>query len=434
MAIMKSSDANRGNSKNSGFVSRNVLLILAAALLVISALFVVFYPADSARESAEKDSETARMAALNAGKDAAAARTAALETEREDYLSRAAACADAGDYAGAMAILNEAILKHPEWAKEFSQLKKHYLVQNFKKICAENPPINTLPMASPRPNGEKPPSAFDHIGRGPSGHSERNGAPPVTGDGQSGKTTDATESTDKKEEDKPADFTNNLKMKFVRIPAGDFVMGPLENSNENKPHQVRITKSFYMQATEVTQTQWKQIMGANPSNIQGDGLPVEQVNWNAVQEFIAKLNQSEPGMNYRLPAEAEWEYACRAGSAAKYCFGDEESGLAEYAWYDSNSGEKSHPAGIKKPNAWGLYDMHGNVWEWCSDWFAADYYSNCPVDDPKGPATGTEKVLRGGCWGLGGDYCRSAYRNSDNPACSNHAYGGLRLCADSAPK
>ena len=159
-----------------------------------------------------------------------------------------------------------------------------------------------------------------------------------------------------------------------------------------------ITKPFYLGKYEVTQEQWEAVMGSNPSNFKGPKNPVEQVSWDDCQEFLDKLNAKAGGQGgkFVLPTEAQWEYACRAGSTGKFCFGDDEKQLGEYAWYDENSDSKTHPVGEKKPNAWGLYDMHGNVWEWCQDWYGA--YGAEAVDDPSGPTTGSGRVFRGGGW------------------------------------
>ena len=140
-----------------------------------------------------------------------------------------------------------------------------------------------------------------------------------------------------------------------------------KREKDEKQHRVTLTKGFYMGATEVTQSQWKAIMGNNPSYFKGDNRPVEKVSWDDCQEFIRELNLQEGGNKYRLPTEAEWEYTCRAGTTTRFCFGDSESRLGDYAWYSSNSSSKTHPVSRKKPNVWGLYDMHGNVWEWCED-------------------------------------------------------------------
>ncbi len=191
---------------------------------------------------------------------------------------------------------------------------------------------------------------------------------------------------------------------------------------EKPQHRVRITKPFYLGKYLVTQEQWEAVMGNNPSHFKGPKNPVEMVSWDDCQQFLGKLNAKagSGAGKFQLPTEAQWEYACRAGSKTKYCFGDDESKLGEYAWYDANSGNKTHPVGEKKPNAWGLYDMHGNVWEWCQDWWKDGYYKESRVDDPTGAATGSSRVLRGGSWGNPARGCRSADRD----------YGGPGICAD----
>jgi formylglycine-generating enzyme required for sulfatase activity len=152
-------------------------------------------------------------------------------------------------------------------------------------------------------------------------------------------------------------------------------------------------------------------MGNNPSYFKGcDSCPVEQVSWDDVQEFINKLNAKNDGFNYRLPTEAEWEYACRAGTT-----GDYAGNLDSMAWYGSNSGSKTHLVGQKQPNAFGLYDMHGNVWEWCQDWYDANYYKNSPSTDPKNTSTGSGRVLRGGGWDDDARDCRAADRYGGTP-------------------
>ena len=223
-------------------------------------------------------------------------------------------------------------------------------------------------------------------------------------------------------EEKPAKgeiVANSLGMSFVLIPAGTFMMGTPSDEpgrgNDELQHTVTISKSFYLQTTEVTQGQWREIMGTNPSHFKdcGDDCPVEQVNWDDAQEFILRLNEREGADKYRLSTEAEWEYACRAGSTTRFCFGDDETKLAEHAWYHDNSGFRPHPVGQKKSNAWGLYDMHGNVWEWCEDWYG-DYPSS-PVTDPTGPSSGTARVFRGGGWRYYAGNCRSAFRFGSPP-------------------
>ena len=205
---------------------------------------------------------------------------------------------------------------------------------------------------------------------------------------------------------------NSIGMKFVLIPAGTFQMGSTTGDKDEQPvHQVTISKPFYMGETEVTQAQWKAIMGTNPSLFQGDpNRPVEQVWWDDVQAFIRKLNEKEAVNLYRLPTEAEWEYAARAGTTTAYSFGDDASVLGQYAWYKDNAGEKTHPVAQLKPNAWGLYDMHGNVWEWVQDWYQR--YSAEAVTDPQGPTSGTHRGRRGGAWNNLDQICRSANRYS----------------------
>ena len=221
-------------------------------------------------------------------------------------------------------------------------------------------------------------------------------------------------------------FTETLKgvkIDMVSIKGGTFMMGSPSNEsgrdNDEVQHQVTL-KSFIMGTHEVTQGLWKAVMGNNPSNFNGDNLPVESVSWNNVQEFIKKLNQLT-GKKYRLPTEAEWEYACRGGSTTAYCFGDNSNSLGDYAWYDNNSGNRTHEVGTKKPNAWGLYDMHGNVLEWCNDWEAD--YPTTPQKDPTGPSSGSNRVNRGGSWNNNAQNCRSANRNNNNPDNRNNNLG-----------
>ena len=166
-------------------------------------------------------------------------------------------------------------------------------------------------------------------------------------------------------------------------------------------------------------------MGTNPSHLTGDrNRPVERVSWEDTQGFIRKLNMREGRARYRLPTEAEWEYACRAGSQTSYSFGDAPPQLDAYGWYADNSGEMTHPVGQRKPNTWGLYDMHGNVWEWVQDWYGA--YAPEPVTDPQGPASGSERVFRGGSWVNPAMGCRSAFRYRLAPG-RRFDYLGFRL-------
>jgi formylglycine-generating enzyme required for sulfatase activity len=218
-------------------------------------------------------------------------------------------------------------------------------------------------------------------------------------------------------------FTNSTGMKFVYINPGSFTMGSINGDSDEKPvHKVKISRGFYMQTTEVTQGQWKTIMGDNPSHFKscGDSCPVESVSWDDAQNFIKKLNQKE-GKTYRLPTEAEWEYACRAGSDSDYANGNS---LDVIGWYYGNSGRTTHSAGQKKANNWGLYDMHGNVWEWCNDWYAD--YSVGQVTDPSGSVSGSLRVYRGGSWDSYASGCRSAVRGRLTPG-YRFVHLGLRL-------
>ncbi|MDR1241240.1 MAG: formylglycine-generating enzyme family protein, partial [Deltaproteobacteria bacterium] len=198
------------------------------------------------------------------------------------------------------------------------------------------------------------------------------------------------------------------------------------DDNETPQHRVTLGKPFYLGEYEVTLAQWAAVMGNNPRRFKGRynprrfigwNNPVEQVSWDEVQEFIKRLNKQEGHTRYRLPTEAEWEYAARAGSTGVYSFGDDAGQLEKYAWYgeDSRWGGSTHPVGQKQPNAWGLYDMYGNVWEWVQDWYGKEYYSNSPGTDPKGPSSGSSRVLRGGSWYDIAKYCRPAYRISFTP-------------------
>ncbi len=222
-------------------------------------------------------------------------------------------------------------------------------------------------------------------------------------------------------------FTNSLGMEFVAIPAGSFMMGSPSSEkgryDNEKQHKVRLTRGLYIQTTEVTQGQWKAVMGNNPSGFKGcgDNCPVEQVSWDDAREFIRKLNRQEGTDKYRLPTEVEWEYAARAGSHSAYSFGNNQGQLSDYAWYLYNSGVKTHAVGQKKPNGWGLYDMHGNVWEWCQDWYG-DYPSGS-VTDPRGPSSGSNRVIRGGSWGNNARSGRSANRNRSDPGDWNSGLG-----------
>ena len=216
-------------------------------------------------------------------------------------------------------------------------------------------------------------------------------------------------------------FTNEIGMNFVLIPAGIFMMGsPLNEKGRNSDeiqHEVTITRSFYLQTTEVTQGQWQAVMGYNPSQFSscGEMCPVEKVSWHDVQRFIKRLNEKEGQNRYRLPTEAEWEYAARAGSTTPFPNGQItvtgcgfDANMNQLGWYCGNSGFKSHPVAQKQPNRWGLFDMHGNVWEWCQDWYGD--YPNEHVTDPGGPKNGWLRVNRGGSLNDFSMFGRSANR------------------------
>jgi formylglycine-generating enzyme required for sulfatase activity len=215
----------------------------------------------------------------------------------------------------------------------------------------------------------------------------------------------------------PVEITNSIGMKLRLIPAGEFMMGsPASDSSasrtEKPQHKGRITKPFYLGMYEVTQAEYEKVMGENPSKDKGATKPVEMVSWDDAAEFCKKLSAKE-GKTYRLPTEAEWEYACRAGTTTRYSFGDDEESLGEYAWYQDNSNVKTHPVGEKKPNAWGLHDMLGNVSEWCA---AA-----------RSERT-TDRVVRGGCLGSFAGGCRAACRGRFEPQV-RFFYLGFRVAA-----
>ena len=218
----------------------------------------------------------------------------------------------------------------------------------------------------------------------------------------------------------PQSFTEtlpgNIKPEMVKIPAGSFLMGSADDAvgaeaNEKPQHQVNI-REFYLGKYPVTQEQYQAIMGNNPSKFKDNPKnPVENVSWHTAQKFCQKLN-GKGEKKYRLPSEAEWEYACRAGTQTRYCFGDSETRLSEYAWYNENSNSKTHPVGQKKPNDWDLYDLHGNVWEWCEDLWHENY-KNAPKDGSswnENPSQSLLRLLRGGSWDYDPKNCRSAFR------------------------
>jgi formylglycine-generating enzyme len=237
--------------------------------------------------------------------------------------------------------------------------------------------------------------------------------------------------------DPPKTFTNSIGMKFVWIPPGNFVMGsPKEEKlrgEDETQHKVALTKGFYLGVYTVTQEQWKEVMGNNPSRFKDEkNLPVETVSWEDCQEFIKKLREKDK-RPYRLPSESEWEYACRAGTTMTFHHG--ETIPTDQANYDGNltygigkKGKyrgKTTPVGSFPANAWGLHDMHGNVWQWCQDWYGD--YPKKDVVDSQGPDAGDTRVLRGGSWADGPRHCRSAERNANVPGHRTSNFG-FRLC------
>jgi formylglycine-generating enzyme required for sulfatase activity len=219
------------------------------------------------------------------------------------------------------------------------------------------------------------------------------------------------------------DVGNGVTMELIAIRPGRFAMGSRgdergRDTDEGPQHRVTITRPFYMGKYEVTQAQFEAVMGENPSACPGADNPVEKVSWQAAREFCQKLGQ-RVGREVRLPTEAEWEYACRAGTRTIYSFGDDPDAIDEHEWYAGNSDGKPHPVGRKPANPWGLHDMHGNVREWCQDAYDAGYYARSPRTDPPGSAEGETGVIRGGSW-----------RHSRITARSAGRYGGVQGAVD----
>ncbi|MDR3234906.1 MAG: formylglycine-generating enzyme family protein, partial [Planctomycetaceae bacterium] len=241
-------------------------------------------------------------------------------------------------------------------------------------------------------------------------------------------------SSDKKPAGELLEVTiEDVKWRFRYCPAGTFTMGsPLSEANRDNNeqlHPVTLSQGFYLAETEVTQEQWEAITGNNPSHFKGAKRPVERVNWNVCREFVGKLNAlgvASKGYRFALPTESQWEYACRSGSTTAYCFGEPTTTLSDYAWYNENSKGTTHEVGTKKANAWNLYDMHGNVWEWCSDWYGnylSATASTAELTDPLGASSGSNRVLRGGSWSYDAEVCRSASRRNSAPDYASNYFG-----------
>ena len=222
----------------------------------------------------------------------------------------------------------------------------------------------------------------------------------------------------------------DVAMLFCSIPAGSFTMGSPEDEEGRDPEsenqvEVTLSKPFWLAKTEVTQAQWEAVVGCNPSHFKGSNLPVENVSWDDAQAYIAKLNEKRivpEGWKFALPTEAQWEYACRAGEKGPYSGG----GLSEVGWYDENSGKQTHEVGLKKPNSWGLHDMHGNVWEWCADRHDESDRNLKGGTDPTGPSSG-HRMCRGGSWLRDASDCRAALRDGGTPPRESYEDLGFRL-------
>jgi formylglycine-generating enzyme required for sulfatase activity len=262
---------------------------------------------------------------------------------------------------------------------------------------------------------------------------------------------EAPDGTSGRKEPIAIDLGSGVKMEFAWIPPGRFTMGSPEDESERADdetqHQVAIWRGFWIGRYPVTQKQWETLMGENPSHVKEkvktgflsskEGTlpdhPVENVSWVDCQDFLVNVNDrlvaDRQHLQARLPTEAEWEYACRAGTTSAYYTGHGEKGLAAAGWYAANSGNRTHAVGQKKPNAWGLYDMHGNVWEWCGDWYGQ--YPDRVVSDPPGPSSGSGRVVRGGSWGGDPQCCRSANRRRGDP---KYRAGGVGFRAVLSPR
>ena len=223
---------------------------------------------------------------------------------------------------------------------------------------------------------------------------------------------------------------NGVSFEMIAVEGGTFTMGATSEQgsdayDDEKPaHQVTLS-SYYIGKTEVTQELWQAVMGSNPSKFSGTNLPVEKVSWEDCQSFVIKLNELT-GKNFRLPTEAEWEYAARGGNKSNGFKFSGGNNIAEVAWYSGNGNKISHPVATKAPHELGIYDMSGNVWEWCSDWYSSSYYTSSSQTNPTGPNSGSYRVYRGGSWSGNDRYCRVSHRDSNYPS-YRFNYVGLRL-------
>jgi len=235
----------------------------------------------------------------------------------------------------------------------------------------------------------------------------------------------------------PEEIKTKSGIEMVRVLDGWFIMGDKQGDVDEEPHKVYID-SFYIDKYLITQEEYEKVMRENPSRWKGKKNPVEQMRWSDAVKYCnarSRLENLQPCYNletwecnfdangYRLPTEAEWEYACRAGTKTSYFFGDNPEKLKNYAWFKENSGGRPRPVGQKLPNPLGLYDMYGNVWEWCNDFYKVDYYKESPETNPKGPKRGDTKVLHGGSWNSTSEQCRSSYRYNENPGYTDVCFG-----------
>jgi len=250
---------------------------------------------------------------------------------------------------------------------------------------------------------------------------------------------------------RPKTLVTPSGIEMVLLPAGEFLMGDDAGEDDERPARRGRVGAFLIDRTEVTQKAYQALTGRNPSKFKDPNRPVERLSWVSAVKFC-NLRSLREGLEpcydprtlacrfdangYRLPTEAEWEYACRAGTTTRYGFGADPAGLRGCAWYKANAGGRTHAVAGRKPNAWGLYDMHGNVAEWCQDFYDEAYYASAPAADRRGPASGEDRVLRGGSWRSAADACRSAARSSEEPAFVDACFGseayGFR-CVRRAP-
>jgi len=236
----------------------------------------------------------------------------------------------------------------------------------------------------------------------------------------------------------PRKVKTKLGIEMVLIPAGEFAMGNAQGRPDEKPvHKVKVA-SFYIDTHLVTQEQYEMLMKTNPSRWKNPKNPVEQIRWSDAVRYLNARSQAEGlepcydlktwkcdfGANgYRLPTEAEWEYACRSGTKTKHFFGDDARKLGVFGWYKENAGSRPRPVGQKLPNPWGLYDIYGNVAEWCNDHYQLDYYKSSASVNPRGPASGKTRVLRGGSWDSPASQCTNSYRDKNNPGYADVCFG-----------